>query len=45
MAAVNGRALGFGASLLGLCDVVYAHSKVSLKFSPYLEAKLEENFG
>lgn len=45
VAAVNGQALGFGASLLGLCDVVYAHSKVSLKFSPNLEANLEENFG
>ena len=30
VAAVNGNALGFGTSLLGLCDVVYAHSKVSL---------------
>ena len=45
MAAVNGSALGFGASLLGLCDVVYAHSKVSLKFSPDLEVRLEENLG
>ncbi|XP_015747929.1 PREDICTED: chromodomain Y-like protein 2 [Acropora digitifera] len=31
VAAVNGRALGFGASLLGLCDVVYAHSKATFQ--------------
>ena len=29
VAAVNGNASGFGAALLGLCDVVYATSKVS----------------
>ena len=28
VAAVNGNALGFGTALLGLCDVVYANSKV-----------------
>lgn len=31
VAAVNGNALGFGTSLLGLCDVVYAHSKATFQ--------------
>ena len=28
VAAVNGIALGFGAALLSLCDIVYASNKV-----------------
>lgn len=31
VAAVNGKALGFGTSLLGLCDVVYASNKATFQ--------------